>query len=119
MKIFIAESSTAVGGQELAVILHAEGLLKRGHDLRLLLEPQSPIANMAMDKQLPVILMTMRKSRYPAAILSLRALLAHHRPAILQVNSSRDSWIGAMAARLVRPRPKLLRIRHISVIWWW
>ena len=114
MKIFIAESSTAVGGQELAVILHAEGLLKRGHDLRLLLEPQSPIANMAMDKQLPVILMTMRKSRYPAAILSLRALLTHHRPAILQVNSSRDSWIGAMAARLVRPRPKLLRIRHIS-----
>lgn len=114
MNIFIAESSTAIGGQELAVILHAEGLLKRGHDLRLILEPQSPIARMAMDKQLPVTLMTMRKSRYPQAIVSLRGLMAHHRPAILQVNSSRDSWIGALAARLVRPRPKLLRIRHIS-----
>ncbi|HEX5550065.1 MAG TPA: glycosyltransferase [Nitrospira sp.] len=114
MKIFIAESSTAVGGQELAVILHAEGLLKRGHELRLILEPESPIARMAMDKRLPVTLMTMRKSRYPEAILTLRALMARHRPAILQVNSSRDSWIGAMASRLVRPRPKLLRIRHIS-----
>jgi glycosyltransferase involved in cell wall biosynthesis len=38
----------------------------------------------------------------------------HHRPAILQVNSSRDSWIGSIAARLVRPRPKIIRIRHIS-----
>lgn len=114
MKVFIAESSTAVGGQELAVLLHAEGLLKRGHDLRLILEPQSPIAHMALDKQLPVTLMTMRKARYPQAIVSLRALMAHHRPAILQVNSSRDSWIGAVASRLVQPRPKLLRIRHIS-----
>jgi len=114
VKIFIAESSTAVGGQELAVILHAEGLVKRGHELRLILEPGSPIARMAVDKELPVTLMTMRKSRYAAAIASLRALMLHHRPAILQVNSSRDSWIGAIASRLVTPRPKLLRIRHIS-----
>jgi len=114
VKIFIAESSTAVGGQELAVILHAEGLVKRGHDLRVILEPASPIARMALDKGLPVSLMTMQKSRYPRAIVSLRALLARYRPDILQVNSSRDSWIGAIASRLVRPRPKLLRIRHIS-----
>jgi glycosyltransferase involved in cell wall biosynthesis len=114
VKVFIAESSTAVGGQELAVLLHAEGLLKRGHDLRLILEPESPIAHMAVDKQLPVTLMTMRKARYAQAILTLRTLLTYHRPGILQVNSSRDSWIGAMASRLVRPRPKLLRIRHIS-----
>jgi glycosyltransferase involved in cell wall biosynthesis len=114
VNILIAESSTAVGGQELAVLLHAEGLLKRGHRLRLVLEPKSPIARMAMDKQLPVTLISMRKSRYPQAIVSLRALIAHHRPAILQVNSSRDSWIGAVAVRLLRPRPKLLRIRHIS-----
>jgi glycosyltransferase involved in cell wall biosynthesis len=114
VKIFIAESSTAIGGQELAVLLHAEGLLKRGHDLRLILEPESPIARMALDKQLPVTLMTMRKSRYPKAISALRGLMKEHRPAILQVNSSRDSWIGAMAVRLMRPRPKLLRIRHIS-----
>jgi glycosyltransferase involved in cell wall biosynthesis len=114
VNIFIAESSTAVGGQELAVILHAEGLLKRGHDLRLILEAGSPIARMAVEKQLPVTLMTMRKSHYAQAIASLRALMARHRPAILQVNSSRDSWIGAMAVRLLRPSPKLLRIRHIS-----
>jgi glycosyltransferase involved in cell wall biosynthesis len=37
-----------------------------------------------------------------------------HRPAILQLNSSRDSWIGSLAARLVAGRPKIIRIRHIS-----
>jgi len=114
VNLFIAESSTAVGGQELAVLLHAEGLLQRGHRLRLLLEPGSPIAAMAEAKKLPVTLMSMRRSRYPLAILKLRSLLQRERPDILQVNSSRDSWIGSIAARLVRPRPRVLRIRHIS-----
>ena len=114
MKIFITESSTAVGGQELAVLLHAEGLLKRGHDLRLIFEGGSPIAAMAEEKQLPVTLMAMRKSRYPQAIIRLQRLIRRHRPDILQVNSSRDSWIGGIAARLVRHRPKIVRIRHIS-----
>lgn len=96
------------------MLLHAEGLLKRGHDLRLILEPESPIARMAQEKKLPVTLLSMRKSQYPQAILRLRALMHELRPAILQVNSSRDSWIGSLAARLVRPRPKILRMRHIS-----
>ncbi len=114
MNIFIAESSTAVGGQESAVLLHAEGLANRGHQIRLILEPDSPIAAMAAEKKLPVTLLSMRRSRYPQAIVALRSLLRRHRPEILQLNSSRDSWIGSIAARLVCPRPKVLRIRHIS-----
>ncbi len=114
MKIFIAESSAAVGGQEWAVLLHAEGLRKRGHDLRLILEPGSPIAEMAGRKGLPVALVTMKRSHYLSAILAFRRLILRERPAILQVNSSRDSWIGALAARLVPCRPKIIRIRHIS-----
>jgi len=114
VKILIAESSTAVGGQELAVLLHAEGLLKRGQDLRLILEPGSPICDMASRKGLPVEQVSMKRSRYPSAIRAFRRLIARERPAILQLNSSRDSWIGGLAARLVRPRPKVIRIRHIS-----
>ncbi|SLM46179.1 putative Phosphatidylinositol alpha-mannosyltransferase [Nitrospira japonica] len=114
MNLFISESSTAVGGQELAVLLHAEGLVKRGHRLRLILEPGSPIAAMAQEKGLPVTLLSMRRNRYPQAIVALRGLMYRERPAILQVNSSRDSWIGCIAVRLVKPRPKIIRIRHIS-----
>jgi glycosyltransferase involved in cell wall biosynthesis len=114
VKIFISESSTAVGGQELAVLLHAEGLAKRGYDMRLILEPGSPIAKMADEKKLPVTLMSMRRSRYPQAITEFCSLMRRYQPAILQVNSSRDSWIGAIAGRLISPSPKIIRIRHIS-----
>jgi glycosyltransferase involved in cell wall biosynthesis len=114
VNIFISESSTAVGGQELAVLLHAEGLVKRGYDLRLILEPGSPIAKMADEKKLAVTLLSMRRSRYPQAITEFCRLMRRDRPAILQVNSSRDSWIGAIASRLISPRPKIIRIRHIS-----
>jgi len=114
VKLLLAESSTAVGGQELAVLLHAEGLLRRGHDLRLILEPGSPIAAMAEERRLPTIGLPMRRSRYPLAILKMRKLLQHHRPEVLQLNSSRDSWIGSIAAHLTSPKPAVLRIRHIS-----
>ena len=114
MKIVIAESSTAVGGQELAVLLHAERLVKRGHQLRLVLEPQSPIMAMAKVRGLPVEPFVMRQWRLPWSILTFRQLLRRERPDIVHVNSSRDSWLAALAVRLVRPRPKLIRTRHIS-----
>lgn len=114
MKIVVAESSTAMGGQELAVLLHAEGLRRRGHDVRLILEPGSSIFTKAMEQGLRVEPVGMSRTRYPAAILAFRNILRRERPALLHVNSSRDSWIGGLAARLVSPRVKVVRSRHIS-----
>ncbi|MDR4480000.1 MAG: glycosyltransferase family 4 protein [Nitrospira sp.] len=114
MNILIAESSTAVGGQELAVLLHAERLLKRGHRLRLVLEPRSPIMAMASERGLPVEPFVMRQWRLPLSILAFRALLKRERPDIVHVNSSRDSWIAALSTHLLTPRPKVIRTRHIS-----
>lgn len=114
MKIFISESSTAVGGQELAVLLHAEGLIKRGHDLRLIVEPGSPICVSALEKRLPIRQVPMKRSQYPSAIRTFMRMLVSEQPAILQVNSSRDSWIGSIASRLMRDRPKIIRMRHTS-----
>jgi glycosyltransferase involved in cell wall biosynthesis len=114
MKIVIAESSTAMGGQELAVLLHADGLRRRGHDVRLVLEPDSSIFDKAVAQGLPVEPVGMGRARYPAAIVAFRNILMRERPALLHVNSSRDSWIGGLAARLVSPRVKVVRSRHIS-----
>ena len=75
MNILVAESSTTVGGQEHAVLLHAERLLKRGHRLRLILEPQSPIHRMALERRLPVEPVGMERWRYPLAISRFRQLL--------------------------------------------
>lgn len=96
------------------MLLHAERLLKRGHRLQLILEPGSPIHQTAVERHLPVEPVGMQRWRYPLAISRFRRLLSREQPAILHVNSSRDSWIGSLAARLVRPRPKVIRTRHIS-----
>ncbi|HMV56572.1 MAG TPA: glycosyltransferase, partial [Nitrospira sp.] len=114
MNILIAESSMAVGGQELAVLLHAERLVARGHHIRLVLEPRSPIMAMAEERGLPVEPFVMRQWRLPLSILAFRQLLARERPDIVHVNSSRDSWIAALSTRLLNPRPKVIRTRHIS-----
>ncbi|MGE3153754.1 MAG: glycosyltransferase family 4 protein [Nitrospiraceae bacterium] len=114
MKLFILESSTTVGGQELAVVLHADGLRKRGHQVTMILEPGSPIMDMAKREGIPVVGLCMRRWCYPSAILTLRRLVAQERPVIVHVNSSRDSWIGSLAARMVTPRPPVIRTRHIS-----
>lgn len=114
VNILIAESSRAVGGQELAVLLHAERLWKRGHRVRLVLEPQSPIMAMAQERGLPVEPFMMQQWRLPWSILAFRRLLRRERPDIVHVNSSRDSWLAALATRLLDPRPKVVRSRHIS-----
>lgn len=115
MKVIMTESSGSIGGQELAVLLYAKGLRARGHDLRLILEPGSPIHKMAERQKLPVITLPMRRANYGSAIMAIRGHLRRHRPDIVHVNSSRDSWIVSLAARLIRPRPKIVRSRHISV----
>jgi glycosyltransferase involved in cell wall biosynthesis len=114
MRILISESTTAMGGQELAVLLHADGLRKRSHDVRMVLEPKSPIFERARRQGFSVDGVSMRRLRYPFAILAFRRLIVEHQADILHVNSSKDSWIGSIAAQLVRPRPKVVRSRHIS-----
>lgn len=110
----VSESTTAMGGQELAVLLHADRLQRRGHEIRLVLEPGSPICELAVRRGLTVTPVSMAKRHYPSAIMAFRRILRKESPDILHVNSSRDSWIGTLAARSVPHRPALVRTRHIS-----
>ncbi len=114
MKLLMCESSTAMGGQELAVLLHAQGLRKRGYDLTLVTEPDSPIADLARRDGLPLVTLCMQKWAYPLAFARMRGLLNELRPDLVHVNSSRDSWIASLAARSVSPRVPVIRTRHIS-----
>ncbi len=114
MRLLIFESSTAVGGQELAVLLHAQGLRKRGHELTLVVEPGSPIEDLARREGLPLQRLCMQKWCYPSALWRVRRLIRGLRPDIVHVNSSRDSWIASLAGRMINPRPPIVRTRHIS-----
>lgn len=114
MKILMSEASTVKGGQELALMRQAVGLQKRGHEVALVLHPGSPIEQLA--NQWKVRWSSVPMARLSgSSLLAFRKVLQRERPDILHVNSSRDSWLGALAARLVRPRIKVVKSRHISV----
>lgn len=115
MKIVMTEAAGSVGGQELAVLLYAEGLRSRGHDLELVVQPDVPIYQMAVKRKISVLTVPMRRENFGAAFVAIHRILRRYRPDIVHVNSSRDSWLVALAARLVCPRPKIVRSRHISV----
>lgn len=112
MNILIAESSTAIGGQELAVVRHAKGLAERGHTVQLIVQPETPIAELAHREQLRMHTVKMRWTF--RAWQAFRDILSDEKPDVLHVNSSRDSWLGALAAHSLRPRVKVLKTRHIS-----
>ncbi|MDP3092482.1 MAG: glycosyltransferase family 4 protein [Nitrospira sp.] len=111
----MTEAAGSVGGQELAVLLYAEGLRARGHELDLVVQPDAPIRRMAVERKISALTVPMRRGSFVSALFAIHGLLRRHKPDILHVNSSRDSWIASLAARLVRPRPKVVRSRHISV----
>jgi glycosyltransferase involved in cell wall biosynthesis len=113
MKIIMSEASPGKGGQELAIVRQAVGLQKRGHDVLLLVHPDSSIEHLAARWGLRSTSLPMRRLRF-SALLGFREVLRKERPDILHVNSSRDSWLGAVAARLVYPRIKVIKSRHIS-----
>ncbi|HEY7534149.1 MAG TPA: glycosyltransferase family 4 protein [Nitrospiraceae bacterium] len=109
----MSEASTAKGGQELAIIRQSVGLQKRGHDVLLLLHPGASIEHLAARWGLRSTSLPMRRLTL-AGLRGFRKVLRFERPDILHVNSSRDSWLGAVAARLVYPRIKVIKSRHIS-----
>lgn len=49
-----------------------------------------------------------------SALQAFRNILLTENPHLLHVNSSRDSWLGALAVRCIRPRIKVVKTRHIS-----
>lgn len=113
MKILMSEASTGKGGQELAIVRQAVGLQKRGHQVLLLVHPGASIEQLAARWGVRSTLFPMRRLRFSALLAFLR-VLRNERPDILHVNSSRDSWLGAVSARLVYPRIKVVKSRHIS-----
>ena len=113
MKIVMSESSPGKGGQELAIVRQAVGLKKRGHDVLLLVHPGSSIEQLAARWGLRSTSLPMRRLTF-AGLLGFRKVLRKERPDILHVNSSRDSWLGAVSARLVYPRIRVIKSRHIS-----
>jgi glycosyltransferase involved in cell wall biosynthesis len=113
LRIVHTESSLGWGGQEIRILSEAQGLIRRGHDVRLLCPPQARIHAESANWGVPVVALPIGKKR-PAGLRALLEWLRANRSDVVNTHSSTDSWLAALAlSMLVRPAP-IVRTRHIS-----
>jgi glycosyltransferase involved in cell wall biosynthesis len=113
LSIVHTESSLGWGGQELRVLSESQGLIRRGHEVRLLCPPEARIHGEARNWGVPVIGLPIGRKR-PLGVKVLYEWLKRNRCDLVCTHSSTDSWLAALALlALGRPLP-MVRTRHIS-----
>jgi len=113
LRIVHSESSCGWGGQELRILVESEGLLRRGHDVRLVCPAEAPICEAARRRGVPVAPLPIAR-RNLAALRAVRRWLKAHRADVINTHSSTDSWLVSVAAKLLGPRTPVVRTRHIA-----
>jgi len=111
-RILHTEASMGWGGQEIRIVTEMLGLQKRGYWVGLAASPKSQIYKQAKKKNIPLFPLNLEK-RNLKAVRSLINILKSHNIAILNTHSSWDSWVGGLA-KIIYPRFKLIRTRHLS-----
>ena len=113
LRIVHTESSLGWGGQEMRILSEAQGLIRRGHDVKLLCPPQARIHAEAANWGVPVVGLPIERKR-PRCLRALLGWLRANRGDVVNTHSSTDSWLAALAlAMLGHPTP-IVRTRHIS-----
>jgi glycosyltransferase involved in cell wall biosynthesis len=113
LSIVHTESSLGWGGQEIRILSEAQGLIARGHEVKLICPPEARIYGEAPAWGLPVIGLPIARK----GVRGLRSLLGWfkaNRCDVVSTHSSTDSWLAALSLRMLgRPYP-MVRTRHIS-----
>lgn len=115
LRILHTESSVGWGGQEIRILTEAQGMLRRGHRITLLTPPEAKLFPAAQKMGLPVVALPIGKKNL-AALTALRRWLAVNGRDfdVINMHSSTDSWLSALACRTLRGMPPLVRTRHVS-----
>lgn len=115
LSIVHSESSCGWGGQEIRILTEMEGMVRRGHRATLICPREARIHDAALARGLSVVALPITRKNLKG-LFAIVAWLRQHRHEIDIVNShsSTDSWLAALAARLVRGAPPLVRTRHVS-----
>lgn len=112
--IFHTEASLGWGGQEIRVLNECLGMRSRGHRPVVVSQGDSVIFRKARESGLDAMPVSFGRKDYPASLVKLIRAIRSLRPEVVNTHSSRDSWLASVAAMLVRPRPIIIRTRHIA-----
>jgi glycosyltransferase involved in cell wall biosynthesis len=113
-RIAHSESSTGWGGQEHRILAELAGFRKRGSQVSLLAPPDAQLFQRASATQITVVPLSLRRFRFPLAVLQVARWLRRQNVEIVNTHSSRDGWIVGLAGRLVGV-PFIVRTRHFDV----
>jgi len=113
LHIVHTEASLGWGGQEIRILTEAQGMVERGHRVTLLCPPEARIHAAARERGLPVEALPIGRKR-PGGVLALRRSLIANPADVINTHSSTDTWLAALACRLLRSPPPLVRTRHVS-----
>jgi len=113
--ILHTESSEGWGGQENRTLQESIGLKRLGVRVIIACQPDSRLYLMAAENGIDARGVRMDNSISPHAILSLLRLIKDEGVDIVCTHSGKDSMLAAIAARLSRRRPKIVRTRHLAL----
>lgn len=111
--ILHTEWSKGWGGQGQRIILECRNLIALGHRVIIACQPGSIILKKARENGIPVEEVRIRGKFDLVAICDLCRLIRKHRIMVVNTHSSKDTWVGSLAAKLAGV-PLLVRTRHIS-----
>jgi len=114
LRIVHSESSCGWGGQEIRILTESQGLLRRGHDVRIVCPREAPICEAAGRRGIPVEALPIQR-RNVRGLRAVRRWLKSNEFDVINTHSSTDSWLFAVAARFFGPEAAIVRTRHISV----
>jgi glycosyltransferase involved in cell wall biosynthesis len=115
MHIVHTESSCGWGGQEIRILTEATGMEGRGHRVTLVVPPQAQIAPAAEKMGLTVVPLDIERKNLGALWRVITWLWRERRGIdVINTHSSTDSWLVALATRLLPGAPPIVRTRHVS-----
>jgi len=112
MNILHTESSNGWGGQEIRILKEAEGMRRRGHTVFFAVATGGKLVARAREKGFTVLEVNFNKLYWPKTLVQLINLIRKEKIELINTHSSQDSWIGAIAGRLMGC--KIIRTRHLS-----
>ena len=116
LHILHSEAATGWGGQEIRIFQECQLLLERGHRVSIVCQPGSPLADRVSRLSHPGFTyfpLPMKQSFSLPTLFSLGKIIKSAQPDILHCHSSIDSWLIAMAGKVLGI--PIVRSRHVNI----
>lgn len=112
MKILHTEASIGWGGQEIRILKESLGMIKRGHEVFLIVQKNGGLVEKARAHGIKVYEVDFKKKKSLFLLFKLIMICKKEKIDLINTHSSLDSWIGGITARICKIR--VIRTRHLS-----